>query len=494
MKKYAKKFISLLVAVLMLLPMSCGVVFADDTGKITINNAVENQKYSIYKLLDLESYNAGSNAYSYKVNTAWENFFKGEGAKWVNIDEQNYVTVKPGFDDSTAETFAKEALAYAKANNIAAAAGPVTKTKDNTIEFNNLPLGYYLIDSSLGTLCSLTTTNPTQNVNDKNGQPTIDKKVQKNPGTSWGDWNDATIGEVVNFSTSIRGKKGAENYVVHDKMQDSLTMDYNSIKISYRGGEITKDKYEVVNTGLTDGCTFEIRFTKEFCDTVVDDELIVITYSATLNDKAVIVPNANINETRLEYGEKNYTEWDQTRTYTYKVQIVKTTNETEGNKVLQGAQFKLYYGSDKKEIKVYKVSDGVYRPITDGTQTAVTIEAGTPVIMGLDSGTYYLEETVAPAGYNKLAGHKEFKVGDPLKETDTPDEPTSDSYNVMAVLAENNTKWTSGGVQVINQTGTKMPETGARGTIIFVAFGTIVALCGYVLLVSKKRMEAETDL
>lgn len=350
-------------------------------------------------------------------------------------------------------------------------------------------LGYYLIDSSLGTLCALTTTNPTQEVNDKNGTPTIEKLVQRNPGETWHKWNDATIGDTIHYETTVIGQAGAQNYVVHNKMESSLTMDYSSIEIKVRGTVLTADKYDVVHENLDDGCTFEIRFSQAFCDTIVNNERIVITYSATLNDQAEICSDSNDNEVRLQYGEKNYTSWDRVKTYSYKVQIVKTTND---NKVLTGAEFKLYYASNDVQIPVYKVRNGVYRPVTDPqTQTAVNIEAGTPIIEGLDSGVYYLTEEVAPDGYNKIAGKSQFEVGNAATEGEGT-EPQA-TVNLLAVLAEDNTVWTSGGVRVINQTGSVMPETGATGTMIFIAIGAVLALGGYIFLVSKKRLDAEMN-
>lgn len=492
MKKTTKKIVSMCLTVVMLLSLCCVTAFAaNDNGAITVANAVEGQTYSIYKLFDLESYDASTNAYSYKITEDWRNFFTGSGAgaSYISVDAQGYVTASQGFDSTTAEALAKLALTYAKANSIAPAADPQSKTADNTISFTNLPLGYYLIDSSLGTLCALTTTNPTQEVNDKNGTPTIEKMVQRNPGETWHKWNDATIGDTIHYETTVIGQAGAQNYVVHDKMESSLTMDYSSIVIKVRDVPLAADKYDVVHENLTDDCTFEIRFSQAFCDTIVNNERIVITYSATLNDQAEICTDSNDNEVRLQYGEKNYTSWDKVKTYSYKAQIVKTTND---KKVLTGAEFKLYYASNDVQIPVYKVSDGVYRPVTDSnTQTAVNIEAGTPIIEGLDAGVYYLKEEVAPEGYNKLSGNSQFEIGNAATEGEGT-EPQA-AVNLLAVLSDDGSTWTSGGVRVINQTGSVMPETGAAGTMIFIAIGAVLALGGYIFLVSKKRMDAEMN-
>ena len=123
-----------------------------ETGKITINNAIEGQKYTIYRILELESYDVTNNHYAYKSTAAWKNFLEGEGIKdtYVIIDGK-YVTWKDGAD---AAEFAKEALKYAKTKNLSNNGNKIATTTAATtttpVVFENLPLGYYLVDSSVG--------------------------------------------------------------------------------------------------------------------------------------------------------------------------------------------------------------------------------------------------------------------------------------------------------------------------------------------------------
>ena len=370
--KHAKKLVSILLAMVMVLSMSTAVFAAkgtnDNSGSITINNAETGHTYNAYQILVLESYNTEAKAYSYKANPAWDGWLK-EQTQYVSIDAQGYVTwVK----DADAAAFAKAALAHAKEASI----NPVdTKTAESTtVAFTGLNLGYYLVDTTLGTLCSLNTTTTDVEMYEKNEQPPVKKEVKEDSTGNWGDENTAEIGDVVEFRTTIGAKPGAEGYVLHDVMTEGLTLDPDSIEATglTKGQDENNGDYHVVTTGLNDGCTFEVVFHQSYLDTITEDTDIVVTYSAVVNEKAVIYDGVNTNKTKLQFGEDNRDEttWDETKTYTFKVDVVKTDGD---NKVLDGAQFKLYDAkTGGNEIALVEVSDGVYRLAKDG-ETGVDI-------------------------------------------------------------------------------------------------------------------------
>lgn len=465
-----KKIISVLLALVMTLALSVTALAAGE-GSITVDNAVNGKTYTIYRIFDLNSHSNDYKAINYKVSEKWKGFFEAnaEGLKYVDIDGQGYVTWK---ENASAADFAAKAIEFAKANSIekdgqdAAANGKV--------EFKNLTLGYYLVQSDLGALCSLDTTMPNVTIKEKNGEPTVDKKVKE--GEAWGETNDANIGDTVNFQTTINVIDGQpKNYVLHDKMSAGLTFKAESVVVKVGNRTLTAGTdYTLVTAGLTDGCTFEIRFTD---GTLKANDVVKVTYSAILNEKAVIAGVGNPNETQLTYGNNAHTEWDKTTTYTYKFDLVKTKAD---NTLLTGAEFKLYDAkTGGNEIALVKEADGTYRVATgaeknaEGFQSA-TIEAGSVTIKGLDSGTYYLEEIKAPAGYNVLAERVEVKI---------------DGANLDATM--NGDSWSSGGVHVINQSGTELPSTGGMGTTIFYVLGGVLMAGAFVLLVVRKRMRAE---
>lgn len=481
--KHLKKLAGCLLALVMILTMSnVAVVNAangtnDNSGSITINDAIEGHTYNAYQILVLESYNTDKGAYAYKANQNWEVWLKSQ-TQYVSIDNQGYVTWVQNAD---AAAFAKAALAHAAANDIQPAATQ-TVGKDatsTTIKFTGLNLGYYLIDTTVGTLCSLDTTVPDATMEEKNEIPPVKKEVQEDSDEEWGDDNTAEIGDTVKFKTTITAKKGAESYVLHDVMSEGLTLNPSSIEATglKKGQDAQNGDYHVVTTGLSDGCTFEVVFHQSYLDKITTDTSIVVTYNAVVNEDALVYNTANTNKTKLTFGEDNRDEttWDETKTYTFKVDVVKTDSE---DKVLDGAQFKLYDAkTGGNEIALIRVSDGVYRLAKDGETGVeyITTVNGQLEIKGFDANTnYYLEETKAPDGYNKLAERVEIAV---------------EEANLEANVT--NDTWQSGGVHIVNNTGSLIPSTGGMGTTVLYMAGGVLVIAAGALLIFRRRMRTD---
>ena len=491
--KHTKKFVSLLLTLVMVLAMASTTFAAQEGtltgGSITINDAVPGQTYKAYQILYLESYNATSGAYAYKANSAWKSFIESNTVKgvYVNVDTQGYVTWVEGAD--VAE-FAKLAQAEAAKKDADASATAPDASEGNaysTVTFAGLNLGYYLVDTSLGTLCSLDTTNPSVVMEEKNEVPVPDKTVKEDSTDDYGDSNTAQIGDTVEFKTVIHAKKGAQNYKLHDQMEAGLTLNQDSITVQ-EGDKILEENtdYTVAcgvsckdKSGKDTTCDFEITFTQRYLDTITADTDIVVTYTAVLNKDAEIADATNDNDTRLDYGDNSHSEWDKTTTKTFMFDIIKTDSSL---KVLNGAKFELYDAqTGDNKIALVKESEGVYRVATptekaaEGFESAV-IEAGRATVKGLDANTtYWLEETEAPAGYNKLPGRVEVKIK---------------NSNLTTAMDKEEDTWAEGdgGVQITNNTGAELPSTGGMGTTIFYIIGSVLVLAAIVLLIVRKRM------
>ena len=465
----------------------------DTSGTITINGISTGNTYAIYKLLHLESYDVAAGAYAYKASADWTAFFATNEAKaYMATDDDGYVTWIATEDDDTKAAFAKLALAYAQANGIdpvksSANAGEFVIT-ENSGKFSNLEMGYYLVDSTMGALCGLTTTNPNASINAKNGVPTIDKQVMEDSTEQWGANNTADIGQNINYRVTINVHAGAQKYVLHDTMEDSLTFTgVTGIEHVVPGVNTTPiDATDyTVKTGaeVTDGCDFEIHFSQAVCDEFETNDKIIILYNATLNEAASIGnENSNDNTAWLTFGDldvngKHYeSNKDTVSTYTYAADIIKTDS---GNKLIDGAEFKIYdAATGGNEVAVVKIDDKNYRRAADQTGgDSIIVKDGEIRVHGLDNGTYYLEEEVAPDGFNKLTSRQKFIISD---------------NNLDAIF--NGEVYSSGsGVHVVNKNGTMLPETGGLGTLLFTVLGGGAALSTGVVLVTKKRMSKIED-
>lgn len=464
----------------------------DTKGSITITNALPKQEYKLYRILELESFNTTSEAYSYKLSEKWNGFISDTNAKNYLKEENGYVTwINGKTDDATVRAFVEEALKYAQEKNIAYDFLIGNETgSEKSIVADKLPLGYYLVDSSAGALCGLNTTNPNVTINEKNGTPTVGKQVKKDSTGNFDSSNTADIGQTVEFKTTITAQAGAQNYVLHDKMSNGLTFDANSVSVNLESEKGTKTlasltDYVLKTSGLEETgtiCTFHIEFTKVFCDSLSAGDQIIVSYSATLNENAVVGNAGNKNDTWLKYGNGTDTAHSTTTTKTYEIPVFKYAKKNNVEKGLAGAKFTLSKNAAGSSpinlIKVYDEADNTkltYRVAKEGVASSVT-DITTPskgefVIQGLDADTYYLTETEAPKGYNKLAA--------PIKvEIDNEGNVKVDNDKVEKVKVE-------------NKTGTLLPSTGGMGTTIIYMAGAILVIASGIVLVSKKRSKAK---
>ena len=457
------KSIKKLICMLFMLVLSIVNVSAAEKGTITINKAIVNESYNIYKVLDLETYDKVNNHYIYRAASGWEAFLDGatDYLEARNENGDKYYVWKDGVDKSKAKEFAEKAYKYAKDNNNNITPTKTKKATSTSVVFDDLDLGYYLVDSSVGALLHLTTTNPTAIVNEKNTlNPNVDKNVLENSTGEYGKENDDMIGSTISYKTTITTGAGYGNYVLYDVMVKGLTFNANSVEVKIGDDVVDVNNYEV-KTNVTD-YTFVIEFKDEFILKQPKNTNIDVYYTATLNKDATVEGKGNVNETYLEYGNKTKTDSSKTTTYTYAFNLVKTNKD---GVELTGAEFKLL-DNDGKEIKVVLKGgeSNTYR-IAIGDEEGVNIKVGHATIEGLDKDSYKLKEVVSPEGYNKLTSPVEFTVNG--KTSTTIERPE---------------------VNVINYTGSELPETGGIGTKLFITSGlSLVLICGLVL-VTKLRL------
>ena len=479
--KLSRKILSLVLALVMVMGLAA-TAFAEGAeetttkGSITITNALNGETYNAYQILYLESYNAEKKIYAYKANSAWEEWLKTK-TDYVSFNPQGYVTWVEG---ASAADFAKAAKGQLSGKT---ADGHVTPTENGSATISNLNLGYYLVDSTVGALCELNTTKPDMEITDKNPTPTIKKEVQEDSNGSWGDVNDADIDQTVNFQSTVSAKPGARKYVVHDKMDSQL--EFGGVtSITAGGATLTEgagSDYTVVTTDLPDDCTFHIVFAQTYLDSITKDTDIVINYTAKLTSNA-IAGTGYVNDTWLDYGDSQHTEHDKTTTYTWKLPIYKYHMNGETKKALAGAEFILYKGSSEESRVYAQVTNGKLTGWATAKTEATKLVSdadGKIAVEGLDADTYYLVETKAPGGYNKLAGPVKVEISHTV---------SVEGAHMTHTLKQDATD--VGEVGIENKSGTELPSTGGIGTTIFYVLGSILVIGAVVLLITKKRMSA----
>ena len=416
---------------------------------------------------------------------------------------------------------------------------------DGTVIGDNTKVetGYYLITDTLvdsttsgageniGSLSKLIITPVIEDtdVTVKSSVPEVQKKVKDiNDSTekTLSDWKDSADydgTDVIPYQLTATLGEGLENYknyylAFNDTMCEGLTFNPESVKIFVDGEEVEADLFTFSSADVTDGTykggkkyTWEqsnilAGATKKGSTDKVEigsGSVIVIEYTATLNDKAVSGKVGNPNEVTLKYssnpnddqgGTPKETPEDKNIVFTYDVDVNKYCMENGVKKDLKGAQFSLY--------KVIKLKDGETKPANAPTVEGITlandeylkkidldVNGAKFSAKQVDDGLYYVVEDKAPDGYNKLANpvipfvvDAEHTDGDNPQLVQFNNQTDGFSYTVDTGLISTN---------VENKSGTQLPSTGGIGTTIFYIVGAAAAVTAIVLLTTRRRANKE---
>lgn len=495
MKKAMKKLMAALLAVAMVCAMAIpafaagGAGATTGEGKITIDNAVIGHTYKIYRILNLQ-YNDTAKSFRYEKNDKWGAFVEEQTA-YLAVDSKTGVVTWANSDNADNGTAIK-ALAVAAGQHVtdtpSLAADDSKEATSNTVIFDNLPLGWYLVVSDLTTdaICSIDTTAKQVTIREKNGVPTVTKEVEYASG-SWGEGNDGNVGDTVNFQTTIYVTDGnPTNYVLHDKMSNGLAFQTGTISVKKNGDPFTDYTIETP----IDDCTFEIKFKEGSLHT---NDKVVVTYSATINSNAVVGTAGNENETWLKYGNNGETTHGRTKTYTWKFNILKFfTDSNDEKQYLADVEFVLYRKNNTTDPAEYAKFDSNNK-LTGWTKNESeagklrTNATSNVCVEGLDEGTYFLKETATPVGFNSLTSDVEVQI------TSSCNTLTNATYTVQYKMVNEedfaDTDDKEKVVPIENKRGTTLPGTGGIGTTIFYVVGGGLMVAAAILLITKKRME-----
>lgn len=468
--KTMRKLFRVLLALAMTLALAVPA-FAAEAGSITITNPQGDRTYTAYKIFDVTY--SGDN-YSYTISdtdTAFNTVkaYADVAANGLNLtavaDTGKYnVSIGAGF---SAASFAQ----HLKTNVGSLGTGTDFTTDGNTMKASGLALGYYFVSGTSGIVCELATAKDIQ-IRDKNEVPEIKKDVNDDDRT-------VEIGQKLTYTITgkVPSTKGYDEftYQVTDTMTEGLTFN-NDVMVTIGGVDVTSAA-TITNNG--NGFVASVNM-MHYQDQI--DAPVVITYTATVNEKA-IQSDKETNTATLKYSndpanKDSFKESSvEVNVFSFNIVINKYAKGNENTK-LEGAKFVL----KNAENKYYKY-DAATKAVTwvddKSAATEVSTDAnGTARFDGLQAGTYSLEETVAPAGYNQLT--KDITI--------VLDKNGSATIDGAASAPGADHSLTTG---VANSTGTLLPETGGAGIVTFVALGALAVICSGVFLVTNKRMSKE---
>lgn len=523
MKKLVSRFMAVLMAMTMILSMSM-TAFAEvaPKGTLTVNNTVEGKTLDLYQIFTATK--SGDNV-AYTLNSAYEGFFQSKisGASALTgeaLSEKAYAYVKDqvGRDGSNGAAFAKDIMGWilsasGETKTAVESTHSTANTADTKTVIDNLAYGYYVVyplgatdtstapgDETVKSVASLVSvTGIDATVNMKSNYPTVVKKVnEKNA-------DDVNIGDEVTYTltSKVPDMTGYTSYVFNFKDTLSAGLTFKGItSVTVGSGENVQNvtagtgdnTYTLTQNGQDITITMN-NFLASNKDKV--GQAITVTYTATLNKDAVTGFDPNTNKATVEYsnkpgtGEKGESEPSKVDVHTFDFTIFKYYLKDATKTGLANAEFELYKANTtgdaadtNAKINIVDEGEGVYRQATADEAKAIDFTSakivsdtdGKVLVKGLDAGIYYLRETKAPEGYNKLLSDIKVEIiatyGEDGKLASYKVDYTYNgkTTNGTAITDKDNHPE----VAVENKTGAQLPSTGSKGALMVTLAGIVL--------------------
>lgn len=510
--KSIKRIIALLLTAVMTMTMSV-TAFAANTNKcsLTVNanggQDLKGQTINLYKLFDVTtSQSGGKTNYAYTVNHTYKATLSTTLGIAETSKNEEFVEKVSKLDATEVQNFANKFTAYALTGNLTATATS-NKIADSktSYTFPGLAAGFYLVYVTGGKeiQSSLVTVDKETN--------TVDLKTEAPSITKNADKKTVSIGEVVKYTVtgSVPDTTGYDKYVytIHDELSKGLdyvknangdaldNADAVNVTVAFKDAGVTA--VGTTPTTATLDTSNKRKMTLDLSAWVRANQAnkgkeFTVTYYAKVNKDAVVTEK---NSATLEYGnnpgDTTTTTPSEAKTPTYPLDINKHIKGDNTSR-LAGAKFKLYSNKDDADaanenaIKVSAVADKAGHYVVDPTSTttefvsvdSITGQGYNLHVNGLAEGTYYLVETKAPEGYNKLTAPIEVKI----------EKSKTNDVNAWT-LFKAGTEETDKIIDVENSTGSLLPSTGGMGTIAFAVVAAILVFGVAVSFIRDKRKE-----
>lgn len=508
-----KRALAFLLTLALVLALGVSALAAEGSYTITITNSSTGHTYQAYQIFagDLQTVEG---------KTVLTDIVWGSG---ITADGQT--ALGNAAEKAKSLTTEEDARAFAKAVASYLTNPSVSTAGTGIYTITNLNPGYYLVKDKDNTLTGaddfytayLMKVVGNVTAAPKGDKPTLNKQIKHNENGEWGVVGDNQIGDTVEFRTitKVPNTSGYTkyDYIIYDTMSAGLTSNVKigaDVTIKVNDATVLPAEYYTV-TANGNSFSVQVDILKAIKDgKMAHDNELYTYYTGVLNaDAEAYDEGKQENAAYLEYSnnpnvdtEKGKTPEKKVYDWTFKMGVSKVD---ETGKTLTGAKFALSKTGALKVadmgcndegiptvttglIGMVKVADGVYRVAMDGdTGVVYVIEAGDPVIKGLDDTVdYYLYETKAPGGYNLLSEPVQFKISASYVEDGS-------NYTSVTVMVGTAVASDALSTNIVNKTGSTLPETGGVGTTVFYLLGGLLAVGAGVVLVTKKRMNKTDD-
>lgn len=509
--KRIKKLAAAMLTAIMMMTMTV-TAFAAGNCTLTVNvksgegvptQTLKDQTINLYKLFDVTTSTSGETTnYAYTVNDTYKDTLaEALGIANTSTNDQ-FVKAVSGLKTETkdeVQKFANDFTAEALKKSLTATTNSGKLGNVNSYEFTGLDAGYYLVYVTGGKeiQSSLVTVDKDANtVNLKTEAPSITKTA---------DNDTVSIGQVVKYTVtgSIPDTTGYSEYVykIHDELSTGLDFVNDENGTALEAGATTVNvKVAFTDAGVTAVGTAPTtatldkgnnrKMSLDLSTWVRDNQAnkgkkFTVTYYAKVNKGAVVTEK---NKAQLEYGnkpgERTTTTPSEAKTPTYPLDILKKKSGTDEK--LAGAKFSLYKTKDDadKGQNAITVSGNKGNYVVDSTSSVTEFESVNDIagkgynlrVNGLAEGTYYLVETKAPDGFNKLTAPVVIKIT-----------KSSDADVNNWTISKDNANEEDKIIDIENSTGSLLPSTGGAGVIVFAGVAILLVFGVAVSFIRDKR-------